>query len=745
MVGVFAAHLQAAVLEGLHHIVLGVHALRSGVLGHLQRAGLELGGGWQPAHALGTHVVVDLRAVVGARIGQGREDFLHAQLLVAPLVGVGVEEAGAVHLAGRADPVQRKGQRRPAGLRAQLFLAHVVRPAAAALADAAAQHQHVDDAAVVHVTVVPVVHGRADDDHGLAAGLVRVVGELAGHGDDLVARHAGDLFLPGGRERTVCVIAAAGLLAGQAAVDAVVAGQQVEHGGHRHPAFDAIAVQVQVGHGHAAHHHITALIVGGEVGRMHAAKVREGHVRHVVGLGTVFHHRQLELHGVASAGFLVLQVPQALIGAAIGAPAEADGAIGQRDLAQLVVAHGLPVGVVGLVELMGEVAGAHIAVGHHHRAAIGQRLFLEHHQQRQVGVAAGVVIKVRAAALAAVLEVELFQDHMAHGHRHGGVGALLGVHPQVTQLGHFGIVGRDGHDLGALVAHLGQEVRIGRARLGHVGTPGNDVGAVVPIGRFGHIGLLAPGLRAAGGQVAVPVVEAHAHAADQAQVARASSVRNHRHGRDGREADDAVGPVLLDGVHVGRRDHLVHFVPGAAHKAAQATLLLPFAARGIVLDDAGPGIDWALGQRDGGAPVLEQATAHHGVLHAVGAVQVPAVAGAARAATGLMVGQVGPGAGVVGLLGFPGHDAALDVDLPAAAARAIHAVGAAHDLVVRPAVAVGVFPGAVFTVGLAVALGKGFARLREIGESIEEMAHRRLLVLFGSGGDQQGMAAFLRA
>ncbi|MNV39156.1 hypothetical protein D3C71_1307260 [compost metagenome] len=314
---------------------------------------------------------------------------------------------------------------------------------------------------------------------------------------------------------------------------------------------------------------------------------------------------------------------------------------------------------------------------------------------------------------------------MAHGHGHGGVGALLGVHPQIAQLGDFGIVGRDGHDLGALVAHLGQKVRIGRACLGHVGAPGNDVRAVVPVGRLGHVGLLAPHLRAAGGQVAVPVVKTHAHAADQAQVAAASGVRNHRHRRDGREADDAVGPVLLDGVHVGRSDHLVDFLPAAAHEAAQAALLLPFALGGIVLDDAGPGVHRALGQGDGGAPVLEQAATHHGVLHAVGTVQVPAIAGAACAATGFVVGEVGPGAGVVGLLGFPGHDAALDVDLPRTGARAVHAVGAAHDLVVRPAVAVGVFPGAVFTVGFAMALGKGLAGLREVRKAIEEMAHRR--------------------
>ena len=357
-------------------------------------------------------------------------------------------------------------------------------------------------------------------------------------------------------------------------------------------------------------------------------------------------------------------------------------------------------------------------------AAIGQRLFLEHHQQWQVGVAARVVVKVRAAALATVLEVELFQDHMAHGHGHGRIGALLGVHPQVTQLGHFGIVGRDGHDLGALVAHLGQEVGVGRARLRHVGAPGNDVRAVVPVGGLGHVGLLAPSLWAAGGQVAVPVVEAHAHAANLAQVARTGCVRNHRHRGDGREADDAVGAMLLDRVHIGCSDHLVDFVPGAAHEAAQAALLLPFALGGVVLDDARPGVHRALGQQQRRAPVLEQAATHHGVLHAVGAVQVPAVAGAPGAAAGLVVGQVGPCAGVVGLLGFPGDDPALDVNLPRAAARAVHAVGAAHDLVVRPAVAVGVFPGAVFTVGFAVALREGLAWLREVGKAVEKVTHR---------------------
>ena len=90
----------------------------------------------------------------------------------------------------------------------------------------------------------------------------------------------------------------------------------------------------------------------------------------------------------------------------------------------------------------------------------------------------------------------------------GRVGALLGVHPQVTQLGHFGIVGRDGHDLGALVAHLGQEVRVGRARLRHVGAPGNDVRAVVPVGRLSGTSVCSPQVCGdCWGQVAVPVVK----------------------------------------------------------------------------------------------------------------------------------------------------------------------------------------------------------------------------------------------
>ncbi|MPN49103.1 hypothetical protein SDC9_196716 [bioreactor metagenome] len=76
-----------------------------------------------------------------------------------------VEVRRTVHVTRRTLPVKGKRQRLPAGLRTQFFLAHVVRPAAAALTDAAAEHQHVNQTTIVHIEVVPVVQTRADNNH----------------------------------------------------------------------------------------------------------------------------------------------------------------------------------------------------------------------------------------------------------------------------------------------------------------------------------------------------------------------------------------------------------------------------------------------------------------------------------------------------------------------------------------------------------------------------------------------------
>jgi len=164
-VRLFAGKTQAAVLPGFDHVIFRRHAGCGRLAADVQRVGVELRRAGQPAGAFGADVVV--QGVFGELrlVGQRREHIVHAHFLVAPLRAVAVEEAGAVHLARWAVPVQAEGQGQPAALRTQFFLADVVGPAAAGLADATAEHEHVDQPAVVHVHVVPVIHRRADDDH----------------------------------------------------------------------------------------------------------------------------------------------------------------------------------------------------------------------------------------------------------------------------------------------------------------------------------------------------------------------------------------------------------------------------------------------------------------------------------------------------------------------------------------------------------------------------------------------------
>src|SRR5664279_3809159 len=79
---------------------------------------------------------------------------------------------------------------------------------------------------------------------------------------------------------------------------------------------------------------------------------------------------------------------------------------------------------------------------------------------------------------------------------------------------------------------------------------------------------------------------------------------------------------------------------------------------------------------------------------------------------------------MIGLLRFPGDDAALDVDLPRARAGAIHPVGRAHDLVVLPALAVAILPAPVLVGDDAVAVGEIVDDAVEECQAIEKVAHR---------------------
>ena len=612
---------------------------------------------------------------------------------MAPLAGVGVEERGRVHLPRRTMPVEGEGQRCPAGLRPQLFLADVVRPATTRLADTAAHHQQVHDAAVDHVVVVPVVQRRAEDDHRLAVGLVGVVGEFARHRDDVGARHAAMLLGPGRGIGHVVVVAGRDVRSAEAAVDAVVGEREVVDGGDAHVlAADADDLDRQ--------------LAGQQFVVVIATEVGEGHLDNFV---VAAEQGQLRLHFLAGIAVAHLEVPGTGL-----PPAEPDRAVGRHQIAGVLVEdHGLPFGIVVLSQIAGEVGGAQVAVGD--QLAF---MLLEHHQHGMVVVLAAVAVEI----LAFVLVVELAQDDVTHRQRQRGVGALPGRQPDVAELDHLAEVGRDRHGLGALVANLGVEVGVRGTGLRHVGAPHHQVGRVVPVGRFRHVGLLAPHLRACGWKVAVPVVEGAAYAAYQRHVARTRRVAHHRHGRNRREAVDAVGAEFLDREYVGGGDDLGHLVPFGAHETALAAHRLVALGLLGVLANRAPGLH-RIHRLARLAPHFHQAAADQRIFDALRRIHVPGVAGTPRAAARFMVGQVGTGARIVGLLDFPGDQAVLDENLPAARAGAVHPVGGAHHLVLLPAAAIGVFPAAVFVADHAVAVGiTGDVLLEEV-QSVDEVTH----------------------
>src|SRR5579884_3459152 len=93
-----------------------------------------------------------------------------------------------------------------------------------------------------------------------------------------------------------------------------------------------------------------------------------------------------------------------------------------------------------------------------------------------------------------------------------------------------------------------------------------------------------------------------------------------------------------------------------------------------------------------------------------------------------MIGKPRPGAWIIGLLRFPGDDAAFDIDLPTAGPSTVHAMRGTHDLVVGPALAIGIFPVPIFYGGNAVALGKRTFVFFEEGQTIKKMTHANLLL-----------------
>ncbi len=195
---------------------------------------------------------------------------------------------------------------------------------------------------------------------------------------------------------------------------------------------------------------------------------------------------------------------------------------------------------------------------------------------------------------------------------------------------------------------------------------------------------------------------------------------DHRHGRDGREAGDPVRAVLLDGVHVRGGDHLGGFGPADPDQSALAAgTLIATTLVGIGLD-FGPRQHRVAEAALGFAVHLDEQPTGVRVSDPRRRVGVPGERRTARAAAGFVLRPVRADRRVVGLLGLPGDDAVLDVDLPRARPGAVHPVGRAHHLVVAPPVAVKHVALAAALVGDGAQVVGKLARREEAPATLEQ-------------------------
>ena len=188
---------------------------------------------------------------------------------------------------------------------------------------------------------------------------------------------------------------------------------------------------------------------------------------------------------------------------------------GRQPLPDFVNRNGLPVRVVLLHRACAEIAGPQKRPG-----TSRPSFFDQLHQHRHVGVLAAVVLEI----LGLPVEVELAQDDVANRHGKRRVGALLRVQPDVAELG--GLANSRGRSPPTWCPCSAPRYRngVGRPGLRDVRTPQHQEAAIVPVGDSGT-SVCSPQVIGRGRrQVAVPVVERHADAAEQRQIARAGGI-----------------------------------------------------------------------------------------------------------------------------------------------------------------------------------------------------------------------------
>ncbi len=233
-------------------------------------------------------------------------------------------------MARRTLPVKGKRQRLPAGLRTQFFLADIVRPAAAALTNAAAEDQHIDKTAIVHIEVEPVVQTGADDDHRTAVGLIGVIGKLPRGADNMRPGNAGDFLRPCRGIRFEVIVAAGAVFIAESAIQAVVRHGQVVDGGDQHGRTVGL---LQAFYRQFVQQHVFQLDFIKVLGTF-AAKIGEADVSDIV---VAAQQAQAQLDIFAGFTVALFKIPFTFV-----APAETDRTVRYGDFALLIKGDGFP-------------------------------------------------------------------------------------------------------------------------------------------------------------------------------------------------------------------------------------------------------------------------------------------------------------------------------------------------------------------------------------------------------------------
>ena len=450
-----------------------------GFIRQIERVDVPLRKVRRPAHAARCDVVVGQRVALVLVFSGRRQDICALDGFVTPLVGMEVKIGSSSHLARRTLPVEREGNRRPAGLRAQFFLTHIVCPAAARLTHAAAEMHQVHHATVGHVVVIPVAYRRAHDNHRFAVGLRSIQGKLAPGALQIHGLDAGDFGCPcRGIGHTGVVVVLGDIGAAQATVNTVLRNLHIEHRSNQH--FLTIG-KLQLAHWNIAEQHVVLAV----------CEVREADRNHRILAVDAGQFGQYFLLGGA---ILRQQIPFAFF-----APAETDRAVWRdKRFGLFVINDGFPFRIIGLTQITRKIGSIQAAIGH-----IAIALLAQSHLNRQIGILARVFLKIRIL----LVDVELFQCDMPKRQEGCGIAAGIDRHPQVGKLDMFAIVGAHRNDFGAVVTRLDGEMAIRRTRGRQAGAAHDNVSGVIPVCRFGHVGLLTPGLRGGCRQVAIPVVK----------------------------------------------------------------------------------------------------------------------------------------------------------------------------------------------------------------------------------------------